>query len=76
MNDIGGEFVTSSSRDLKIDQNLKRNNVKSDFVSSNRRDLKIDEILGIPRNQETFLNSLPVGIPRRTLTAGTRYFVT
>jgi hypothetical protein len=65
---VKSEF-NNSKRDLKVNQ---RNDVKND----SNRDPKIDRRLSPSRNQGAFLNPPFVGIATRTLTAGTRYFVT
>ncbi|PMD27108.1 hypothetical protein NA56DRAFT_640869 [Hyaloscypha hepaticicola] len=55
-------------------------NVRNDFARNVKNDsnrvLKIDRKLSLPRNQGAFLNPRSAGIARRTLVAGTRYFVT
>jgi hypothetical protein len=69
---VKSEFNNNNKRDLKISQRNVRNYVKSD----SRTDLKIDRRLSLPRNQGAFLNPRPASVARRTLTAGTRCFVT
>jgi hypothetical protein len=65
-------FVYNTRNCQKSVRNDFARNVKND----SNRDPKIDRRLSPSRNQGAFLNPPFVGIATRTLTAGTRYFVT